>query len=734
MALELDNELQTDSEAPVAGGEVAAEPKIAETELALVRSIQKRIKVDKDHHGPAFTQMRADMYMARNGCAKDYPSEHYRANLAGRHVKQKTSALYAKNPKATARRRETLDFAVWDENPQTLQTSMQALMQGQQLLGSLPVHPDTGQPVVDESNPEIQQALQAFEQAQAVVEDFKQGMERRTFIQKIGKTLEILYSQALREQSPLDFKTAMKQLVRRACTTGVGYIEIGFQREYGPRPGVTEHMADFQARLAHLKALTERVTDEDEPIDPDDPEIAELEKALAALQAEEEIITREGLSLDYPQSTHVIPDKLCQSLVGFIGSRHLTVEYMYTRDQVEEVFGVDLGDNFTGYGRDGKNPVDVDTSTAAFTDDARELSDMATFSPKKDGDLVCVWKHYDKVSGLVYYAADGYSKFLREPAGPDVFVETFWPVYALTFNEVEDEATLFPPSDVYLMKDQQHNYNLSRQGMKEHRKAARPRWTFANGAMEQPDADRLAGAAPFTATGINLPPGTKLGDVLDVIPVPGVDPNLYETGQLFTDIQMVVGSSEAQFGGTAQATATESAIAANSSAASDGSSVDDLDSFLTVVARASGQVLLREMSEEKVKEIVGVGAVWPHQTLSQIADELFLEVEAGSTGKPNQAIEINNWNKMLPFLLQMPNIDPSWLARESLRRLGDRMDLTEALTAGMPSILAQNGLAQASTGDPASDPNAQGAAGEQNAPTESGEQQGSTAAFGSNQV
>jgi hypothetical protein len=51
------------------------------------------------------------------------------------------------------------------------------------------------------------------------------------------------------------------------------------------------------------------------------------------------------------------------------------------------------------------------------------------------------------------------------------------------------------------------------------------------------------------------------------------------------------------------------------------------------------------MSEEQVKAIVGPGAVWPHLTLADIADEIFLEVEAGSTGKPNQAVEINNWKR-----------------------------------------------------------------------------------------
>lgn len=703
-------------------------PQPSEAEKNLVLQVQKKIRQDKEHHKEAFNQMREDMYIARHGRPKSYSVDQYKANLAGRHVKTKTAALYAKNPKATAQRRETLDFAVWDENPQSLQLAMQTLMQMQQRLGALPVDPVTGQPVIDEGDPTIQQAMQAFEKAQAVVADFQQGMERRTLIQKVGKTLEILFSQALREQKPVDFKTGAKQLVRRTCTTGVGYVEIGFQRETGPRPGMTEKLADFRARLDHLKCLTERVLDAENPVDPDDPEIAELEKSVAALQAEEEIVLREGLIFDFPPSTRVIPDKLCTSLVGFIGARHITIEYMYTCDQVKEIFGVDLGKGYKGYGVDGK--LEEEGGSNVVEDDESQ-----TFVVEGKGTgLVCLWKHYDKASGLVYYVADGYDKFLREPAAPDVFVEDFWPVYALTFNAVEDEEALFPPSDVRLMLDQQMEYNRSRQGMREHRKAARPRWTYPNGAIEEQDAVNIANSEPFTATGVNLPPGRQLSDMLDAVPVPGVDPNLYETGQIFTDIQLVVGSSEAQFGGVSKATATESAIAANSATASDNSSIDDLDSFLTALARASGQILLREMSEDQVMKTVGVGAVWPHMTLAEIADEIYLEVEAGSTGKPNQATEIDNMQKLMPFILQIPGIDPVWLAREVLRRMDDRLDVTEALAAGMPSIMAQNALPQLPTGDPATDPNAQAGEGANNAPLDDGAQQGSEPAFGSNQV
>ena len=694
-------------------------PQIAEVEKNLVGRILKKIKSDREFHRKAFDRMRDDMFLAMHGHDKDYPRTSYKANIVGRHVKQKVSALYAKNPKITARRRETLDFKVWDENPQSLQMAMQGVQMAQAAMQATPVAPDpvTGEPVPAAPiiPPEYEQA---FAQAQAVLADYTAGMQRREEIKKIGKTLEVLFAQAMREQKPLDFKTGLKDVVRRACTTGVGYVELGFQRAMGPRAGLTEQLADVRTRLDHLRRLAAEVSEGE--VRDDDPEILELQMSLEALQAEPEIVLREGLIFDYPQATKVIPDQLCRSLVGFVGARHVTVEYQFSCDEIEEQFGVDLEMNDDG-------------------DDRRywheTTSDITDGDTSRRGKMVTVYKHYDKPSGLVYWVAEGHKGFLRPPAPPDVVVEDFWPIYALTFNAVENEKELFPPSDVTLLKDMQAEYNRSRQGMREHRQAARPRWACQVGMLDEEDQTKLATARPFEVLPLKaLTPGMKVLDVLQPVPVPGVDPNLYETGQLFTDIQLVAGSSEAQMGGVAKATATESAIAANSVAAGDQSAVDDLDAFLTVLARAGGQILLREMSPEQVTRVVGPGAVWPQMTLADIADEIYLEVEAGSTGKPNQAVEIQNWQQMLPFLIQMPGIDPTWLARETLRRLDDRMDLTDALASGLPSIVMQNQMKQPGTGDPASDPSAQGPAGNDKATKPAEQRGGSDPAFGSNQV
>lgn len=740
--VELSNVVPDDTELPSStpAGEKVDEKEPNEAVMAHVKRLIATIRGDKAHHSKAFKRMKRDMFVAMWGREETWGENNYKANIAGRHVKQKTATLYAKNPKATAKRTERLDFAVWDEDPQSIMLAMQAMQQDammaqqhaavqQQIVGAAQADP-IGAAVMMGHNGGPPMEMQPYQpspeaqQANALLTDFQQGMERRKLMDKLGKTLEILYAKALREQKPVDFKMGAKQLVRRVCTTGVGYVELGFQREYGPRPGMAEHLADTKARLDHLRVLQEDVDSGE--IESTDAEMAELEASLAALQQEAEILIREGLIFDYPRSTKVIPDRLCKTLVGFVGARHVTIEYEYTLQEVRELFDVDLK-NCATYTPDGKAYAEIAGDT--FDEDGDAVAST------KAGGLVRVWKHYDKPSGLVYYLADGHHEFLREPAAPDVFVEDFWPLYAITFNEVESEDELFPPSDVHLLLDMQNEHNRSRQGKREHREAARPRWGYANGVLDEEDVERVKKMKPFDVVGFNVDPATDFAKIFQSMPVPGVDPNLYSTEESFGDAQLVVGAQEAQMGGTSNSSATEAAIAAGSTSTADGSSIDDLDAFMTVIARAAGQIFLREMSEETVMEQVGPGAVWPHATLADIAGEVFLEIEAGSMGKPNQAVEVKNWKEMLPLLIQLGSIKPLWLAKETLRRLDDRMDLTDAVAEGIPSIASMNQNSQPAAAGAVNDPSAQGGQGANNAPAgPSVVQPGSDAPMGNNRV
>jgi hypothetical protein len=218
-----------------------------------------------------------------------------------------------------------------------------------------------------------------------------------------------------------------------------------------------------------------------------------------------------------------------------------------------------------------------------------------------------------------------------------------------------------------------------------------------------------------------LQSGQKVQDVLQAMTGSGVDPNLYSTAEVFDDILRVVGVQEANLGGTSSSTATESSIAESSRLSSLESASDDMDEFLTELARNGGQILLKEVSPETAKEKVGEGAVWPSMSESQIADEVYLEIKAGSSGRPNREQDLMNFERVAPLLIQIPGIKVDFLAREALKRMDDKLDLSEAFEMGLPSITAMNGMAKTAADPMTDDPNAQGPQGGDNAAEPAGQ-------------
>ena len=84
-------------------------PDIPESRRLGVAALLNEVTLDKAHWKNDFEQMRKDMDFARGWQWPDqtgWDDERYIANIVQRHVNQRVSALYAKNPTFTASRRE----------------------------------------------------------------------------------------------------------------------------------------------------------------------------------------------------------------------------------------------------------------------------------------------------------------------------------------------------------------------------------------------------------------------------------------------------------------------------------------------------------------------------------------------------------------------------------------------------------------------------------------------------
>lgn len=649
---------------------------VDEAQRALVQQVIKGVQAADAHWAPVFKQMRADQSFARGKQweqlnAELNSAELYTVNIVHRHVQQRVSTLYAKNPTFVAKRRDTIDYTVWDGRVDTIERVQEQMMMSAQ----------TG--MVDPN-------------AQLILEDFIKTGQRREMLERFGKTLEIAMKHYIDEQV-LPFKKQMKKLVRRTITCGAGYVMLDFQRVMGLSPGAVRQIDDFTERLARIEQLSRDMAKGD--VKEDSPEAATLKNMIAELQKEPELVLREGLVFNWPSSADVIPDLNCASLDGFVGCDFVAVRYALTPDQIKRIYEVDI--------RASYNPYQVSLATKALVraDKAGETC------------LAQVFVVYHKRDGLVYVVCDGFPDFLQAPAAPNVRLERFWPIFTLMFNECDSDEDVYPPSDVSLLRHPQWDYNRARQALREHRVAHRPMTATAAGQLTEDDKLKIETRPAHAVVELQaLQPGQKVGDLLQPVQFPIPDAALYDTETQFSDVLRAVGTQEANLGGTGGATATETSIAESSRLSSLQSSVDDLDELLTELARAGGQVLLQNVSAKTIQGVVGPGAVWPQMSAQEIAEEMYLDVKAGSSGRPNQAAQIQNMTQVAPFLIQIPGIKPSWLATQMLERMDDRLDLTDAFDPALPSITALNAQKQPNVqGDPESDPNAQGPAGQQNA-------------------
>jgi hypothetical protein len=732
-----------ESEYPTAPGDEVVErnrPEPTPQRKALVDSLQKMVKTGKEHWDKTFRQMERDQRF----CAGDqWPSEtkalafndsyddRYVANITLRHVQQKVASLYAKNPKVICRKRTKLLNTVWDGSMQSLQQAQQTMQQqqmaqqammmmgasmltGAPMPGQAPPAPpgpngEMGAPPPMPMPPPQMPDEGAVMEAQAVITDAKNVKAQLEMQDRIARTLELLYQYEIDEQ-PSPFKSMMKMVIRRAATSGVGWIKLGFQRVMEPNAEVETRIADMQQRLSTIERISADIADNE--VQTDGAEVEQLRLLIEDLKKETEIVVREGLLLTYPKPTAVIPDPRCVELRSFLNADWVAEEFIMSPNEVQEVYGIDVGTNYTSYTRQDVN-TDYERAIRMVTYGGKDDAHIS----EGDSESCLVWEVWSKKDGLKYTIIDGYPDFACEPESPQEYTDRFWPFFLVAFNETD--GRVYPTSDVALVRPMQLELNRTRQGLREHRFANRPKIMYAEGLLSEEDLDALKNHPVNALISISgLQPQQDIKTVLQPFTGVPVDPNLYEVNPVFQDMLRSVGDQEANLGGTAGQTATETSVAANSRASSMGSAIDDIDSTLTELARAAGQILLLNVSEETVKEICGPGAVWPSLTKGEVARELTLEIEAGSSGRPNQQQELMAFEKLAPILMQLPGINPIALAKEAIKRLDDRLDIDELIAEGMPSITAQNGAASGppQTGPEGLLPGAQGPQGANNAP------------------
>lgn len=636
---------------------------VDEARTAEVTRLVTAVKEDREYWQYAYDRMVKWRKFARGyqwpGTKKEDMADadrQYVANVTMRHVQQRTAAIYAKNPRFRWRKSKRMMSTIWDGTFETLEQAQATLNPPQPQMD-----PETGQVVMPPP------PMMPPETAMAVIQDAMESRSASEMTMKLGKTLAILYEYQIGEQVH-PTKKMMKKQVRSALVCGVSYIKQTFQRETELSPDGQNAINDYMGKIAEIERLAADL--EDNEFTEQDAEMEQLRQLIKSVEEEEQIIMREGIALDYPDSVNIIPDQNLTYLPGFVGCGRVTEQYCLTPEQIKKIYKVDVSKGYKQYS---------------------QINMGETSKTRNTGRVFEIW---DRDTGMVCTVCDGYNDYLVEPHEPSAYTERFFPWFVLAPNVMDEDEDPFPPSDVELIMCQQMEINRAGESLRDHRVAARPGWVAARNIPQSDQVSIQGRAAHDVVTLESLAPGEKIQDLLQSFPTPGIDPNLYNTQPAFSDIMRSVGAQEANLGGTSGATATESSIAESSRQSVLGSTMDEFDDLLTEMGAAGGQILMLNMSQESVIEIVGPGAIWPEMSKEDVAKDIRLEAEAGSSGLQNQAIDVQIMERLTPLLIQMPNVDQEWLLKRILRALDDRMDYEDAIEMGALSIMAINGQLQ----------------------------------------
>lgn len=489
-------------------------------------------------------------------------------------------------------------------------------------------------------------------------------------VKRFCATAEKVIRKMLVEEGKL--KKRSKANIRATSVTSFGVLKAIYQKEYRGDPVVVRRIDDTQDNLARVEALILDLQKTDDP-----SELAkkrdELQANLKALSSGNEIRIFKGFVIDRMKSEDfLVLDDNVDEFDEYVDARALGHKIWMPVGQARQFFGMELI-GATRYGRPR-------TDAGQKTDDT-----------PADDQFICVVEIWDKENGVVRTTAKGMNRWLREPYTPPNAPQRWYPFYVLGFNLTEGQWR--PLSDVELLMSLQDEYDRTRQNYADVREKAVPKRIVRKGGnLSEQDVKNLVDSGNKEWVAVEGNPAQPIHQ--DVMDLPGlkIDPQAYDVSQIRNDMDLVSGRSDASRANLIKPkTATEAEIMQEAMQSRVGERRDTNEDLMSEMAEASLEVVLRDLTKPEVVQLAGGDVEWPEspETVETIFRMVSVQVRAGSSGRPNQQREREQWGTLLPVIketmqqvadLRMQgNFDMAEalieLLRETVRRYDEHLDL-----------------------------------------------------------
>ncbi len=547
-------------------------------------------------------------------------------------------------------------------------------------------------PYIFAKSPEI--AVIPREKVQPVDGDTNEDGEKQgpTYEQarKFGDTARLVVQTVMKRAN---IKKHAKKAVKAATISKIAFAKISFRKDTVNDPTVVSELQTAQHDLLKLKSIQSKLQESGEDVS-DSGECsenqAEIDKAqniIKGLQQRVRKLDPRGVNMS------VIPIEQMRwditKPIDDIREGSFIAHYVYAP----------MKDVMSKYSiKDSKQDDSRPVMWKKFSGLSQKDDDKnSTTLKNEEKKHVRVWERWDAETNSIYLWVEGDNDYLVDAKPVKMMEEIFYPFFPLALNTTEGEE--FPESMVDLLIPLAEQYEKDTLDKREHRKAAIP-FTIADagkidGKKLKPQVEK-AGVREILLVDTN---GAPLNTMFHPGPSVPINPTLYDRTDNLFDIQQTTGLQDAQRGAITKAkTLGEAEIAQDALASRNEDDRDQVEDWLRDIYRYVLMLLLQEMTSEEVIEIAGEHAYWPQFDDSQKSYFSLVDVniEAGSTGRPNKGQERKVWLENLELLMTVVEritamrkdgiIDaknPYYrILEETFRRLDERIDIETILPEG----------------------------------------------------
>ena len=459
--------------------------------------------------------------------------------------------------------------------------------------------------------------------------------------------------------------------------TGEGWLKMLYQRDHATDPIIKNRIHDAQDNLARLEYLIRESEDETRNKDVE-RQRDEIKVMLEALNKQVEVAVVEGLVIDRILTEDImILDKTIVDFEAYAQAEAIDHLVWMMKDEYCERFG--------SWPEEGAPNIYYERSL--------KRTHQVAGNQEHRPELVCVHELWHLRSNTIFTFGEGAKGWARKPFAPERQPERWYPFFRLGWNHLDGTHKALP--DTSLQRELQDEYNSSRTQFAEAREESMPvRLYRKSGNLTDEDLRNIANRKSRDIIGVEGKPGEPLQDDLGSLPGIDLNPMVYDTTPIRGDMEMVAGRGDASTGGMVEAkTATEAEIMQAGLMSRSDYRRDIVEDCIQEMAQAAAEILLQELSVPQVQYIAGQEAVWPLMPKLDVFQLISIDIRAGSTAKPNQAKEREQWAELLPLMqdtirqiMELQAVGNFRMAavlrqllEETLRRYDERLDLEELI-------------------------------------------------------